>query len=115
MSKYNKEMFLEYASAFDYTEDFYNNAKENHGKPITWEQAIKENDEFMKSMNCWSLKDFQEWFDFRKFEIDENEQAKKGGQMILFGKTKADWIKFLYNYSDYIVMFVLGLILGLLI
>ena len=35
--------------------------------------------------------------------------------MILFGKTKADWIKFLYNYLDYIVMFVLGLILGLLI
>ena len=65
-------MFLDYASAFDYTEDFYNNAKENHGKSITWEQAIKENDEFMKSMNCWSLKDFQEWFDFRKFEIDEN-------------------------------------------
>ena len=64
----NKKMFLDYASAFDYTEDFHYNAKEN-GKPITWEQAIKENDEFMKSMNCWSLKDFQEWFDFRKFEI----------------------------------------------
>ena len=74
--KYNKKMFLDYASAFDYTEDFYNNAEENHGKPITWEQAIKENDEFMKSMNCWSLKDFQKWFDFRKFEIEE---YKKGG------------------------------------
>jgi hypothetical protein len=74
--KYNKKMFLDYASAFDYTEDFHYNAKEN-GKPITWEQAIKENDEFMKSMNCWSLKDFQEWFDFRKFEIDENEQASE--------------------------------------
>ena len=69
--KYNKKMFLDYASAFDYTEDFYNNAEENHGKPITWEQAIKENNEFMKSMNCWSLKDFQKWFDFRKFEIEE--------------------------------------------
>ena len=48
-------MFLEYASAFDYTEDFHYNAKEN--------------DEFMKSMNYWTLKDFQEWFNFRKFEI----------------------------------------------
>ena len=75
--KYNKKMFLEYASAFDYTEDFYYNAKENHGKSITWEQAIKENDEFMKSMENWSLKDFQEHFDFRKFDIDENEQASE--------------------------------------
>ena len=72
--KYNKKMFLDYASAFDYTEDFYNNAKENHGKPITWKQAIKENDEFMKSMNCWSLKDFQEWFDFRKFDVVEEKK-----------------------------------------
>ena len=39
--------------------------------------SYKKNDEFMKSMNCWSLKDFQEWFDFRKFEIDENEQASE--------------------------------------
>ena len=74
--KYNKKMFLEYASAFDYTEDFHYSAEQN-GKPITWEQAEKENDEYMKSMENWSLKDFQEHFEFRKFDIDENEQANK--------------------------------------
>ena len=72
--KYNKKMFLEYASAFDYTEDFHYSAEQS-GKPITWEQAKKQNDEFMKSMENWSLKDFQKHFDFRKFDIDENEQA----------------------------------------
>ena len=72
--KYNKKMFLEYASAFDYTEDFHYSAEQS-GKPITWEQAKKQNDEYMKSMENWSLKDFQKHFDFRKFDIDENEQA----------------------------------------
>ena len=52
-------MFLEYASAFDYTEDFHYSAEQS-GKPITWEQAKKQNDEYMKSMENWSLKDFQE-------------------------------------------------------
>ena len=47
--KYNKKMFLEYASAFDYTEDFHYSAEQS-GKPITWEQAKKQNDEYMKSM-----------------------------------------------------------------
>ena len=74
--KYNKKMFLEYASAFDYTEDFHYSAEQS-GKPITWEQAKKQNDEYMKSMENWSLKDFQEHFDFRKFDIDENEQASE--------------------------------------
>ena len=72
--KYNKKMFLEYASAFDYTQDFHYSAEQS-GKPITWEQAKKQNDEYMKSMENWSLKDFQKHFDFRKFDIDENEQA----------------------------------------
>ena len=74
--KYNKKLFLEYASAFDYTEDFHYSAEQN-GKPITWEQAEKQNDEYMKSMENWSLKDFQEHFEFRKFDIDENEQASE--------------------------------------
>ena len=74
--KYNKKMFLEYASAFDYTEDFHYSAEQS-GKPITWEQAKKQNDEYMKSMENWSLKEFQEHFDFRKFDIDENEQASE--------------------------------------
>ena len=74
--KYNKKMFLEYASAFDYTEDFHYSAEQS-GKPITWEQAKKQNDEYMKSMENWSLKDFQEHFNFRKFDIDENEQASE--------------------------------------
>ena len=38
--KYNKKMFLEYASAFDYTEDFHYSAEQS-GRPITWEQAKK--------------------------------------------------------------------------
>ena len=33
--------------------------------------------EYMKSMENWSLKYFQEHFDFRKFDIDENEQASE--------------------------------------
>ena len=76
LKKYNKKMFLEYASAFDYTEDFHYSAEQN-GKPITWEQAEKENDEYMKSMENWSLKDFQEHFEFRKFDIEEEEQASE--------------------------------------
>ena len=73
--KYNKKMFLDYASAFDYTEDFHYNAKEN-GKPITWEQAIKENDEFMKSMNCWNLKQFHNFYDFTHYDWESGKQLR---------------------------------------
>ena len=48
--KYDKKMFLEYASAFDYTEDFHYNAQES-GKPITWAQAEEENKEYMLEYN----------------------------------------------------------------
>jgi len=68
--KYDKKMFLEYASAFDYTEDFYNNAIDT-SNPITWKQAEEENKKYMKSMEDWSIKQFQEHFDFRKFDVVE--------------------------------------------
>jgi|TARA_R110000782_G_scaffold228845_1_gene315307 hypothetical protein len=71
--KYDKKMFLEYASAFDYTEDFHYNAQES-GKPITWAQAEEENKEYMKSMEEWSIKQFQEHFDFRKFDVVEEKK-----------------------------------------
>jgi len=70
MKKYDKKMFLEYASAFDYTEDFHYSAQES-GKPITWAQAQEENKKYMKSMEDWSIKQFQKHFDFRKFDVVE--------------------------------------------
>jgi|CoawatStandDraft_6_1074263.scaffolds.fasta_scaffold11114_8 hypothetical protein len=35
--------------------------------------------------------------------------------MIILGKTKDEWKKLAYSNADYLICFVLGLILGLLI
>lgn len=35
--------------------------------------------------------------------------------MIIFGKTKQEWKQVAYNNSDYIICFVIGFILGVVI
>jgi len=52
LRKYNKKMFLDYASAFDYY------------------------DEMKKEMKSWSLKKFQEFYDFTHYDWESGYQVK---------------------------------------
>jgi len=52
LRKYNKKMFLDYASAFDYY------------------------DEMKEEMKSWSLKKFQEFYDFTHYDWESGYQVK---------------------------------------
>jgi hypothetical protein len=55
LRKYNKKMFLDYASAFDY----YNEMKE--------------------TMESWSLKQFHEFYGFTHYDWESGKQIKYRG------------------------------------
>ena len=72
LKKYTIKDFLSYAEAFDYTEDIFR-ASEHNGRPISWEMAEKENEEFFEEMKKWKLKQFHDWFGFSHFDEHTGE------------------------------------------
>ncbi len=66
LRKYTKKMFLDYASAFDYSEDAENN---NLG-------GYKSDEEIKEDMKSWSLRKFKEFYDFRNFDWESGKQLK---------------------------------------
>ena len=66
LRKYNKKMFLDYASAFDYSEDAENN---NLG-------GYKSDEEIKEDMKSWSLRKFQEFYDFTHYDWESGKQLK---------------------------------------
>ena len=63
--KYTKADFLNYAEAFDYTEDFLYQSEDKNGKPtIKHQEAIEKNKQEHKAMKKWKLTDFHNHFGF---------------------------------------------------
>jgi hypothetical protein len=63
--KYNKADFLDYASAFDYSEDFLYQSQDDNGEPtITLDQAIDMDIQYHKDMKKWKLKEWYSHFGF---------------------------------------------------
>ena len=67
LRKYTKKMFLEYASAFDYSEDI----KSDHIS------GYKSDEELKKDMkDNWTLKDFHSMYGFTHYDWESGKQIK---------------------------------------
>ena len=66
MKKYTKKDFLEYASAFDYSEDAKNN---NLG-------GYKSDEEIKEDMKSWSLEKFHDFYDFTHYDWESGKQIR---------------------------------------
>ena len=66
MKKYTKNDFLEYASAFDYSEDAKNN---NLG-------GYKSDEEIKEDMKSWSLEKFHDFYDFTHYDWESGIQIR---------------------------------------
>ena len=72
-------------------------------KPFMLLIIEKQNDEYMKSMENWSLKDFQKWFDFRKFEIEENMKDKTKDLQDIYNKIFEQSVKHMKKHEPQMV------------
>jgi|TARA_R100001530_G_scaffold25512_1_gene20586 hypothetical protein len=67
LRKYTKKMFLEYASAFDYSEDINSGHISNY----------KSDEELKKDMeDNWKLKDFHSMYGFTHYDWESGKQLK---------------------------------------